>query len=496
MPRVSVVVVTYNARPFLEGLVGSLQRQTFRDFEIVFVDNASSDGTADLLPGRILRMDRNLGFAAGCNAGVRAARAPLVFLLNQDTVLDPRCLEELVSAIGDADLCGAKMRFWHEPGILNSFGYGSTRLFWCWDRGLCEFDRGQYDETEDALGACGGAMMVRRDAYLRLGGFDESFFMYQEDVDFCHRAAIAGCTVALAEKALVYHKKDYGLHPRRLVHYRDPRNRLKSLLKNVSLPVVLWVGLAHLLIEVLYMGYLTLRLHRPHLALLRAGAILWNVLHLPSTWAAHERVARLRRVSDARFFARLNRAWFPKFPIRPPDHKSVWNDGASEIDVGHKAPEGLGTGWGKSVRYRGRRARRIGSYGLAYFRRGIGLELTIAAVRPSTARVFVNGIAAGMVCAEPGWRTVRIPIPFPRGRNRILLEISGEPMHVALLALQKPARPELEHQQQPQPVPVVARPGEVLAHEAADRFALERAAQGAEERVLQKPAPSAPQPLG
>lgn len=424
LAHVSVVVVTYNARPYLDDLLGSLDQQTFRDFELIFVDNASTDGAC--LPGRVIRSERNLGFAAGANLGARVATAPLVFFLNQDTVVHPKCLEELVAKIGDASICGAKMLFWHEPRILNSFGYGATRLFWCWDRGICEFDRGQYGEGEP-LGACGGAMMVRRDEFLRLGGFDPKFFMYQEDVDFCHRAAIAGCRVALAERAIVYHKKDYGIHPRLLVHYRDPRNRLRSLIKNTSLPVLIWTALAHLMIEILYMGFLTLRLRKPHLAALRVGAILWNAVHFLDAWGDHERVARLRRVSDARFAARLGRRWLPDLPVRPPDHPSVWAEGAASIEVGAKRPPGLGTGWSKRIRHRWRRCRRISRYGLAYLKPGNILELAVSARRATSARIYWNGKAAGIVCAEPGpWRIVRIPLPGSKPRNRLLLEVEGE----------------------------------------------------------------------
>lgn len=208
---ISVVVTNYNGRRYLPDCLSSLALQTYRDFETIVVDNASTDGSAEFVEEhypevRIVRNRENLGFAGGTNAGIRAARGEYVLTLNNDTRADPRFVEHLKSAM-DADpgtgLCAAKMLFL--DGTINSTGICISRSGAAWDRGMYELDRGQYDRPDEVFGPCAGAALYRREMLDEVGLFDEDFFCYMEDVDLAFRARLAGWTCRYVPEAQVYH---------------------------------------------------------------------------------------------------------------------------------------------------------------------------------------------------------------------------------------------------------------------------------------------------
>jgi GT2 family glycosyltransferase len=208
---ISVVITNYNGRRYLPDCLSSLADQTYRDFETILVDNASTDGSVEFVEEnypmvRIIRNRENLGFAGGTNAGIRAARGEYILTLNNDTRADPGFVEHLRKAMG-ADpavgMCAAKMLF--PDGSINSTGICISRSGAAWDRGMYEPDHGQYDRPEEVFGPCAGAALYRREMLDEVGLFDEDFFCYMEDVDLAFRARLAGWTCRYVPGARVYH---------------------------------------------------------------------------------------------------------------------------------------------------------------------------------------------------------------------------------------------------------------------------------------------------
>ncbi|MCK8518382.1 glycosyltransferase family 2 protein [Methanoculleus sp. 7T] len=208
---ISVVITNYNGRRYLPTCLSSLAVQTYRDFETIVVDNASTDGSAEFVEEhypavRIVRNRKNLGFAGGTNAGIRAALGEYILTLNNDTRAEPCFMEHLKSTM-DADpgtgMCAAKMLF--VDGTINSTGICISRSGAAWDRGMYEPDRGQYDHPEEVFGPCAGAALYRREMLNEIGLFDEDFFLYMEDVDLAFRARLAGWTCRYVPEAEVYH---------------------------------------------------------------------------------------------------------------------------------------------------------------------------------------------------------------------------------------------------------------------------------------------------
>ena len=195
----SVVVPNFNGRRWLPGCLDSLAAQTLAPAEVVVVDNGSSDGSAELASGRpgvrVVELGRNLGFAAAANRGIGTVETESVALVNTDIVLAADWLERMQAALGSAPDVGAvacKMVDFEDPSVLYDAGDVLRRDGVCEQRGRFERDDGSFDEPGDVFAASAGAALYRRGAVLDVGGFDERFFLYLEDVDLGLRLRLAG----------------------------------------------------------------------------------------------------------------------------------------------------------------------------------------------------------------------------------------------------------------------------------------------------------------
>ena len=210
MELISVIVLNYNGKGFLDGCLTSLASQTYSDFEVIVVDNGSRDGSPEYVKEnypwvRLAKNDENLGFAGGTNVGIRAAKGEFIITLNNDSRADSRFIEELIKPMADPEVgvCAAKMLF--PDGRINSAGICISRSGAAWDRGMFEPDRGQYEFVEEVFGACAGAALYRREMLDEIGLFDEDFFLYLEDVDLAFRARLAGWKCLYVPGARVIH---------------------------------------------------------------------------------------------------------------------------------------------------------------------------------------------------------------------------------------------------------------------------------------------------
>jgi GT2 family glycosyltransferase len=212
-PLLTVAVLSYDGRHLLEVIMPSLTRQSFRDFEVVVVDNGSRDDTAPWLREQwpeveIVSLAQNIGVTAALNVCARSGRGELVGLFNNDLELDTNCLGELVSALNahpEAGWAAAKLMDFEQRDVIDGAGDVFTWAATGGRRGHGERDRGQYDEPRAIFGACGGAALYRRSVLARVGDFDEDFFAFYEDVDWNLRAQLAGFSCRYVPSAVVYH---------------------------------------------------------------------------------------------------------------------------------------------------------------------------------------------------------------------------------------------------------------------------------------------------
>ncbi|MGI9184452.1 MAG: glycosyltransferase family 2 protein [Solirubrobacteraceae bacterium] len=218
-PSVSVVIPNWNGRRWLSGCLESLRGQRLVPGEVVVVDNGSTDGSLEYLHGehpevRVLELGRNTGFAHAANRGLAVARADLVALINTDVVLAEDWLERTTRTLQDypqAASVAVKMLSLADPTRVYDAGDVLRRDGACEQRGRFMRDDGRWDAPGEVFGACAGAALYRRVAVLELGGFDERYFAYLEDVDLALRLALAGWTCRY-EPAVAWHAGEGSSH--------------------------------------------------------------------------------------------------------------------------------------------------------------------------------------------------------------------------------------------------------------------------------------------
>ena len=208
---VSVIIVNFNGKRFLQDCLSSILKQTHTPFEVILVDNASHDGSVGFIQEhfpqvRIFIQKENLGFAGGSNAGIREARGEFILTLNNDTIVPPDFISEIIKPMipdPSVGMCASKMVF--PDGRINSTAICISRSGAAWDRGGGEQDHGQYDTSEEVFGPCAGAALYRRSMLDEIGLFDEDFFLFMEDVDLAFRARLAGWKCWYVPTARVVH---------------------------------------------------------------------------------------------------------------------------------------------------------------------------------------------------------------------------------------------------------------------------------------------------
>jgi GT2 family glycosyltransferase len=213
VPLVTVAVLSYDGRHLLEVILPSLARQSFRDFEVVVVDNGSRDDSVTWLREHwpeveVVALPVNVGVTPALNVCARVGRGELVGMLNNDVELDPDFLAQLVASLRthpEAGWAGPKLLDYYQREIIDGAGDIFTWTAKGERRGHSQHDRGQYDAPRGIFGACGGAALYRRDVLEAVGPFDEDFFAFYEDVDWNLRAQLAGFSCRYVPTAVAYH---------------------------------------------------------------------------------------------------------------------------------------------------------------------------------------------------------------------------------------------------------------------------------------------------
>lgn len=246
--RISIVVTNFNGESFLPQCLDSLLNQSYEDLEIIVVDNASTDGSRELVSSkyqnvRLVALETNGGFAAAVNAGINAAVGDVVVLLNNDTMAEPDFVKELYSALlneTSAAMAAPKMLFLRSPKTINSMGLGYSITGTNHDIGFGMSDDSFVESHNWIFGPCGGAGMYRRQMFETTGLFDEDFFMYYEDVDYCFRAQLTGHKCISVPAARIHHAEGAsgGTLPKSRNYY-FARNSLRVIVKNYPRQLIL-----------------------------------------------------------------------------------------------------------------------------------------------------------------------------------------------------------------------------------------------------------------
>jgi hypothetical protein len=296
-----VILVGYNSGVYLPGCLDALAQTLPAGCEVILLDNASSDGSPEMVAARyptvrLVRSHQNLGYAAGNNRAAEIARGEYLVFLNVDTVTTPGWLEALIAPLESdpkAGLTTAQVLLMRTPEIINTCGNDIhlSGLTLCRAAG---HPRRSPSQVEPVPAVSGAACAIRRSLFEALGGFDESFFMYMEDTDLSWRARLAGYTCLHTPASQVYH--DYVLRFRTNKILYQERNRGRMLLKNLRWGSLLVLIPSLLLAEAVSWGFILFRQRSQWRQKLQAyGAVLQD---WPATMRRRAAAQALRRRSD------------------------------------------------------------------------------------------------------------------------------------------------------------------------------------------------------
>jgi GT2 family glycosyltransferase len=217
-----------------------LQRQSAEDFEVILVDNGSTDGSQEFVRGsfpevRMLELGENQGFTGACNAGYAVSKGEFIFLLNNDTEVDSGWIEAVVDIfrrIPEVGIVASKILLFDRRDHFHAAGDYYRLDGLPGNRGVWQQDLGQYEREEPVFGACGGAAAYRRTMTEEIGFLDDRFYFSCEDVDIAWRAQLTGWKVMYSPNAVVYHKLKGSSGGGPISSYYDGRNFLYLIWKN------------------------------------------------------------------------------------------------------------------------------------------------------------------------------------------------------------------------------------------------------------------------
>lgn len=309
MKRVSVIIPNWNGKDLLGPCLESLHRQDFDDFETIVVDNGSTDGSVAFVRENfhrvtIISFAENRGFSVAVNAGIVASSSLYVALLNNDALVQPLWLKELVGALdanAEVGSVASKILFFSDPTSVNSAGDEFSWFGVAYQRRLARGDADLFNTPKFVFSACAAAALYRRELFENVGLFDETFFAYQEDVDLGFRSQLAGYRCLFVPTAIVYHK--YHATSSRnsnLWFYLRERNKYFVLIKNLSAKLVL-LCLPFILLQEVFSLFEAV--WRGHLAAYcKASRDLWS--YLPLMLRERRRIRKIQTVDD-RYIRRI-----------------------------------------------------------------------------------------------------------------------------------------------------------------------------------------------
>lgn len=275
MKSVSVIVLNWNGKEFLEDCISSVLRQTYSEIEVLVIDNASTDGSVELLRQKFpqLKLIENLtneGFCKPINQGIKISRGYYVVPLNFDVILTDTFVEEMVKAVEIESKVGSaagKLLRFDKTGdkyLLDSTGHIIFRNRLAVNRGESEPDNGQYNMVEFVFGTSGAAPLYKREMLedIKVNGeyYDETFFAFWEDIDLDWRAQLRGWRCAYTPSAVAYHQRGGPqLRRSKIVELHNYKNRYLVMLKNDTLWSLIKVLPQLLFTELLKGGALLVR---------------------------------------------------------------------------------------------------------------------------------------------------------------------------------------------------------------------------------------------
>lgn len=304
--HISVIIPSWNGLEFLKTCLPSLKKQTFKNFEVIVVDNGSTDGSSSYITTyfpsyRVIKLEKNYGFAKAVNIGIKQSEGDYIFLLNNDTEVHKECLKYLIQAFKknpEASFISAKMLNYYKRDLIDNAGDQIDASGHLIVRGLNKKDGPEFNKACPLFLATGGGTLIKKRLFNPpVGGFDEDFFFYMEDADFFFRAQLMGFKGFFEPKAKIYHVRmgTSSKNPK-LSEYLVFKNMMMVIIKNFPLKLLLhnfnWLKI--ILVNLNTVRYLALK--GMFLEALKAEFEI--ILSLPKLLKKRAGVQRKKKVSD------------------------------------------------------------------------------------------------------------------------------------------------------------------------------------------------------
>ena len=310
---VSIIIPHWNGIDILSECIDSLNNTEYSNFEIIVVDNYSSDESVKWLKAnhpkiKIIENDKNYGYAGGCNRGINNSKGDYIVFLNNDTIHKKDWLSNLVTFMNKHPDCAAV-----QPKILNYYerdkfdyagGAGGHMDILCYPfaRGRLfleqEIDNNQYDDDAPCFWASGTAIMVRKEFFLEVEKFDENFFAHMEEIDLCWRLQLKGHNIYVNPKSVIYHKNAVSLPMTSIKKFMlNHRNSLMMLLSNYKVLTTLYLFPIRYMLELVAILYALTKLDFRHMfGVIQAH--LWILFHIHIIFYKRIKINRLRTFGD------------------------------------------------------------------------------------------------------------------------------------------------------------------------------------------------------
>jgi len=312
-PRVSLLILNYNGKNHLENCLKSVFGIDYSNFEVRLIDNGSTDGSVEFVRKnypqvKIVEHGVNHGFALGYNLVVDSVESEFVAFLNNDVLVEPDWLKKLIPYAKQEDVAAvtSKMLFLSDNGRINAAGGNCDVYGVGWNRGNGEVDVGQYDEAEEVFYGSGGALLIKKKVWEDVGPFDERYFLYGEDLDWCWRARLKGYKIIYVPDAKVYH---YWRGSKAPMGCFLEKHWLATLLKNYSLKTLVKTLPRYLALKFLKSIWL-LKNGEKEEKLAVFEALIWNLINLKDTWKKRIIIQTFRKVTDGEVQKRMYKGSF------------------------------------------------------------------------------------------------------------------------------------------------------------------------------------------
>lgn len=334
-PLISIIIVNWNGGEVFAGCLKSLSEISYPNWELIVVDNGSTDGSEKINETQIsnhnlqiINNKKNLGFAKANNQGVELAMGKYILLLNNDTKVEPDFLSKLVKRVEEdpkVAVIQPKIMLMDKPGYLDNAGSFLTRIGFLQHWGFMEKDGPEFNQEKEIFSAKGACMLIRKEIIDKIALFDKDFFSYFEESDFCWRVWLAGYKVLFFPDAMIYHKVGFTIRRLNvlLINYHYYKNRICSLIKNLEGKNLILILIPHIFISMTIFGAFLFKGQFKN-SFFIIKALSWNIVNLLDTLKKREKVKKIKVIKDWELFQKvLHPINWKKYLI---DFKRIKND--------------------------------------------------------------------------------------------------------------------------------------------------------------------------